>query len=170
MDDTTRPGPTATVTAKEAVALAALFAHATRFRVRGIQADGPRLGDQARDWAIALGPAGSLFLVGTPSTAGGHTLGPFFYRLIWISRVTIGPFFDNLPHAGGIGLSAVHSKIAIALVLDGVSPRDIHAAFVRQPTAPTFLSTVLGSRLDPESGIEAQTPLTGHVVYRSIAP
>ena len=56
------------------------------------------------------------------------------------------------------------------MVRDGVSPRDIHAAFVRQPTDPTFLFTVLGGRLDPNSPIEADILPTGRVVYRGTAP
>lgn len=78
-------------------------------RTRGISEHFLMLGDQIRDWSIALGPFSRLPLVGTPSTAGGNSFGPIFYWVLWLIRVAIGPFFDNLPHAGGIGLAAAQS-------------------------------------------------------------
>lgn len=45
------------------------------------------LADQIRDWRIALGAFRDLPLVGTPSTAGGVSLGPVYYWLLWLSRV-----------------------------------------------------------------------------------
>jgi hypothetical protein len=83
-------------------------------RTRGISEHFLMLGDQIRDWSIALGPFSRLPLVGTPSTAGGNSFGPVFYWVLWLIRVTLGPFFDNLPHAGGIGLAAMQS------IADGV--------------------------------------------------
>ncbi len=66
-------------------------------------------GDQVRDWAIALLPFHELPLTGPPSVAGGTALGPIFYWLLWLIRVTLGPWFDDLPHAGGIGLAGLQS-------------------------------------------------------------
>lgn len=66
-------------------------------------------GDQVRDWTIAMLPFSELPLTGPPSVAGGTALGPICYWLLWLIRVTIGPFFDHLPHAGGIGLAALQS-------------------------------------------------------------
>ena len=37
------------------------------------------------------------------------TLGPIYYWLVWLSRVTQGRFFDNLPHAGAIAQIVLHS-------------------------------------------------------------
>ena len=67
------------------------------------------LGEQTRDWAIALGGITELPLTGAPSTAGGRGLGPVYYWLLWIGRVTIGPFMDNLPHAGGVFVALLQS-------------------------------------------------------------
>ena len=72
-----------------AIAAAALY---TFFiRTRGITDHFLMLREQIRDWNIALGPLSSLPLVGTASTAGGHTFGPVFYWALWLIRVTIGP-------------------------------------------------------------------------------
>lgn len=67
------------------------------------------LGEQTRDWTIALGGLTDLPLVGAPSTAGGRGFGPAYYYLLWLGRVTIGPFMDNLPHAGGTTVALLQS-------------------------------------------------------------
>ena len=74
------------------------------------------LGDQIRDWGIALGPFSELPLVGPATHVGGYTIGPAFYWILWAIRVTVGPWFENLPHAGGIGQAIVQSA-ADALLL-----------------------------------------------------
>lgn len=71
--------------------------------------------DQMRDWLIAVGPLGDLPLVGTPSTAGGTSLGPAFYWALWLIAATVGPWFEDLPHAGGVGLSALQSMADVLL-------------------------------------------------------
>jgi hypothetical protein len=78
-------------------------------RTRGISEHFLMLGDQIRDWSIALGPFWRLPLVGPPSNAGGNSFGPIFYWVLWLIRVVVGPLVDNLPHAGGIGLAAAQS-------------------------------------------------------------
>jgi len=80
------------------------------------------LGEQARDWTIALGGLTDLPLAGAPSTAGGRGFGPAYYWLLWIGRVTIGPFLDNLPHAGGITVALLQS-IADTWLLVALSRR-----------------------------------------------
>ena len=55
------------------------------------------------------GPTGELPLTGPPSLAGGRTLGPVFYWLFWLGRVIVGPFTDNLPHAGGIVVATLQT-------------------------------------------------------------
>ena len=77
------------------------------------------LGDQIRDWAIALGPFSQLPLVGPATHVSGYTVGPAFYWILWAIRVIVGPWFDNLPHAGGIGQAVVQSG-ADALLLTGI--------------------------------------------------
>ena len=78
-------------------------------RVHGITNHFLMLGDQIRDWSIALGPFSALPLVGPPRVDGGYSWGPIFYWVLWLIRVTIGPFVHNLPHAGGLGLAAAQS-------------------------------------------------------------
>ena len=61
--------------------------------------------DQIRDWRLALGPFSALPLVGTSSTAGGASLGPIYYWVLWLSRVVLGPLLHNQPHAGAYGIA-----------------------------------------------------------------
>ena len=82
------------------------------------------LGDQVRDWDWAMKPFRELPRVGTPTSQGGYCLGPIFYWTLWLIRITVGPFYDNLPHAGGIGLAAIHS-IADAILLLAILKRGI---------------------------------------------
>src|ERR1044071_6416546 len=82
------------------------------------------LGDQVRDWNWALKPFRELPRVGTPTSKGGYCLGPIFYWTLWFIRVTIGRFYENLPHAGGIGLAAIHS-IADGILLLAILRRGI---------------------------------------------
>jgi len=82
------------------------------------------LGDQVRDWNWALRPFRELPRVGTPTSKGGYCLGPIFYWTLWFIRVAIGRFYENLPHAGGIGLAAIHS-IADGILLLAILKRGI---------------------------------------------
>jgi hypothetical protein len=88
---------------------AATFALTLYLRVRGISTHFWMLWDQIRDWAIALGPFSDLPLVGPPTHFRGYTIGPAFYWILWAIRVTVGPWFENLPHAGGIGQAVLQS-------------------------------------------------------------
>jgi len=85
-------------------------------RIHGISDHFWLLGDQIRDWGIALRPFSDLPLVGPPTHVGGYTIGPAFYWILWMLRVLFGPWFDNLPHAGGIG-QALLASAADALLL-----------------------------------------------------
>ncbi len=82
------------------------------------------LGDQVRDWNWAMKSFSELPRVGTPTSQGGYCLGPIFYWTLWFIRITIGPFYENLPHAGGIGLAAIHS-IADGILLLAILKRGI---------------------------------------------
>ena len=97
----------------------ALFAFALAIRIRGIDAHFWLLGDQIRDWGIALRPFHELPLVGPATHVGGYTIGPAYYWIMWAIRVVAGPWFDNLPHAGGIGQAVLESG-ADALLLTAV--------------------------------------------------
>lgn len=94
-----------------------LFVALTWARTAGISENFWLLGEQIRDWSVALGPWHDLPLSGTPSTVGGRSLGPVYYWLLWVIRVTVGPFFDNLPHAGGVGLSMFQAGADVALFI-----------------------------------------------------
>ena len=86
-------------------------------RVSGVSQHFWLLGDQIRDWGIALGPIDSLPLVGPPSHVGGYSIGPAFYWILWTIRVVVGPWFQNLPHAGGIGQALLQSGVDALFVM-----------------------------------------------------
>lgn len=92
-----------------AVIGAVFFAYVLWIRIYDISTTFLMLGEQTRDWAVALGGLTELPLTGAPSTAGGRGLGPIYYWWLWIGRVTIGPFMDNLPHAGGVAVALLQS-------------------------------------------------------------
>lgn len=92
------------------------FALTLALRIHGIDRHFWMLRDQIRDWTIALGPFSALPLVGPATHVGGYTIGPAFYWILWLIRVLVGPWFDNLPHGGGIGQAMVQSA-ADALLL-----------------------------------------------------
>ena len=97
--------------------VAVVAAYTFWIRTRGVSDHFYLMGDQVRDWTIALGPFANLPLVGAPSNGGGNSFGPVYYWVLWASRVTIGPLVDNLPHAGGIGLAAAQSFADAVLCL-----------------------------------------------------
>jgi hypothetical protein len=96
--------------------LALVFVYLILIRTRGIADNFWLLGDQIRDWSVALGPWHDLPLSGVPSVAGGTTLGPVYYWTMWVIRHVFGPWTDMLPHAGGIGLSTVQSTADVLLL------------------------------------------------------
>ncbi|MEQ1731948.1 MAG: hypothetical protein ABL982_26545, partial [Vicinamibacterales bacterium] len=75
------------------------------------------LRDQYRDWEIVQGTFGSLPLLGPATHVGGYTVGPGFYWILWIIRVVLGPWFEYLPHAGGIGQAALQSAVDVLLLV-----------------------------------------------------
>jgi hypothetical protein len=106
---------TVSAVARAPVLLAA-FVIGLIIRIQGISRHFWLLGDQIRDWSIALRPVGELPLGGPPTDSA---IGPAFYWGLWIIRVTIGPWFDNLPHAAGIGQAMLQSS-SDALLLAAV--------------------------------------------------
>ena len=94
--------------ARAAVA-ATFFLYVLSIRVYDIADTFLMLGEQTRDWAIALGGITELPLTGAPSTAGGRGFGPVYYWLLWLGRNLVGPFTDFLPHAGGITVALLQS-------------------------------------------------------------
>ena len=87
----------------------AFFVYVLVIRTHDITSTFLMQGDQIRDWTIALGGWRELPLTGPPSVAGGRTLGPIYYWLLWLGRVILGPFTDNLPHAGGIVVAVLQT-------------------------------------------------------------
>jgi hypothetical protein len=92
------------------------------------------LGDQIRDWEIALGPFRRLPLIGPPTHVGGYTIGPAFYWILWLIRIMLGPWFHNLPHAGGIGQ---------ALLQSGADALLLFAVWHRTRSVPIALTTIV---------------------------
>ena len=86
-----------------------LFVYVFGIRIYDVSTTFLMLGEQTRDWTVALGGITDLPLTGAPSTAGGRGLGPVYYWLLWIGRITIGAFMDNLPHAGGVFVALLQS-------------------------------------------------------------
>src|SRR5688572_3267999 len=95
--------------ARTAVAIA-FFAYVLYIRVYDVADTFLMLGEQTRDWAIALGGITELPLTGAPSTAGGRGFGPVYYWILWLGRNLVGPFTDFLPHAGGVTVALLQSS------------------------------------------------------------
>ena len=92
------------------VAIAAVFfSYVLYIRIYDVADTFLMLGEQTRDWTIALGGITELPLTGAPSTAGGRGFGPVYYWLLWLGRNLVGPFTDFLPHAGGITVALLQS-------------------------------------------------------------
>ena len=113
-------------------------------RVWGIEQHFWMQTDQIRDWGIALGPFTHLPLIGPPTGVSGYTIGPAFYWILWGIRVVVGPWFHNLPHAGGVGQAVLDSG-ADALLLVAIWRRTRSfpiavATIVLVATAPFDLS------------------------------
>jgi hypothetical protein len=138
-----------------------VFLFTFAIRAWGISTRFQLLGDQIRDWEIALKPLTELPLVGPPTHVHGYTLGPAFYWILWAIRVTVGPWFQNLPHAGGIGQAVLQSAadalllVAIwrrlgsmwialaAVILEATAPFDVSlAAIVWNPLMGSMLAKV----------------------------
>lgn len=88
---------------------AAFLAYVVLIRTHDLANSFLMLGEQARDWTIALGSWRDLPLTGAPSTSGGRGLGPAYYWLLWLGRHLVGPFTHNLPHGGGIFIALLQS-------------------------------------------------------------
>lgn len=99
-----------------ALVFIATAAYLMTVRTWGISQTFFLLRDQIRDWRIALRPLAELPLTGTPSTAGGASLGPVYYWVLWLSRHLIGPFTDDLPHAGAIGIALLQTGADLLLL------------------------------------------------------
>src|SRR5512132_3741745 len=99
------------------VAVVLIFAFTLTIRVWGIGSHFWLLEDQIRDWEIALRPFRELPLVGPPTHVHGYTVGPAFYWILWGIRVILGPWFDNLPHCGGVGHAVLQSAADAVLLL-----------------------------------------------------
>lgn len=96
---------------------AVFFFYVSLIRMHDVAGTFLMLGEQTRDWTIALGSITELPLTGAPSTAGGRGFGPVYYWILWLGRQIIGPFTDNLPHAGGITVALVQSIADVWLLL-----------------------------------------------------
>jgi hypothetical protein len=91
------------------------FLYVVYIRTHGITEWFQLLGDQVLYWRMALGRFRDLPLAGPSSV--GTTLGPAFVWIVWGIRHLIGPWTDNLPHAGGIGISLLQSAADVFLLI-----------------------------------------------------
>lgn len=96
--------------------LATTFVVTCALRIWGVTTYSLVLRDQYRDWEIVQGTFGSLPLLGPATHVGGYTIGPGFYWILWLIRVVFGPWFEYLPHAGGIGQAALQSAVDVLLL------------------------------------------------------
>lgn len=96
--------------------LAATFVATVVLRIWDVTSYSLVLRDQYRDWEIVQGTFGSLPLLGPATHVGGYTIGPGFYWILWLIRVAFGPWFEHLPHAGGIGQAALQSAVDVLLL------------------------------------------------------
>ena len=96
--------------------LVALFAYLTFARVHESSTSFHLLRDQIRDWRIALGSFSALPLLGPQSTAGGSSLGPIYYWVLWTARCLVGPWTSNLPHAGAYGIALLQGGADLFLL------------------------------------------------------
>lgn len=97
--------------------LATTFLATFALRIWGVTTYSLVLRDQYRDWEIVQGSLGSLPLLGPATHVGGYTIGPGFYWILWLIRVVFGPWFEYLPHAGGIGQAALQSAVDVLLLV-----------------------------------------------------
>ena len=78
--------------------------------------------------------------MGPATHVGGYTIGPAYYWIMWAIRVIAGPWFDNLPHAGGYGQAVIESAadalLFVALARRLESPGVAFAAALVIVTAP----------------------------------
>lgn len=100
-----------------AVAAFLLFLGVLTLRVWGVSEHFWLLRDQTRDWAIVLSDFRDLPLVGPATHVDGYTIGPAFYWILWGLRHLFGPWFDDLPHAGGIGQAVLQTAVDAGLLL-----------------------------------------------------
>jgi hypothetical protein len=131
--------------ARAALALAFLC-YVAWGRTDGITSSFLLLGEQIRDWNLALGSWRDLPLTGTPSGAGGRGWGPSYFWVLWLGRHIVGPFTGNLPHAGGITISLLQAAADTWLLV----------ALTRRVTLPLALAAALIIATQPfEVGLSA---------------
>ncbi len=118
---------------RRVVALA-FFAYVAWARTDGIASSFLLLGEQIRDWNLALGSWRDLPLTGTPSGAGGRGWGPAYFWVLWIGRHLVGPFAGNLPHAGGLTIAILQAIadtwLLVALMRRIPTPLAVAAALI----------------------------------------
>lgn len=80
----------------------AVCAYLIAFRIHDLDQNFPLLGEQIRDWSIALRPFYDLPRIGPRSINSGLDIGPVYYWCLWAFRVLSQPLLGILPHVGGI--------------------------------------------------------------------
>ncbi|MDR1988781.1 MAG: hypothetical protein LBQ09_00960 [Acidobacteriaceae bacterium] len=105
------------MTWRETIMVAIVFVSLVTLRAWGVSTHFWLLGDQILLWGMALKPFSELPLIGSPTHLHGYEIGPAFWWILWATRVVIGPWVSNLPHAGGIGQAVLRSAADSVLCL-----------------------------------------------------
>ena len=144
---------------------AAMFVGLTLLRTDGITSSLWLFDDQIRYWETALLPLWDQPLVGPRTHVGGYALGPAFYWVLWLIRVTLGPWVDNLPHAGAIGqvllASAADTLLLVAVWRRTTSVWLAMATVLLLATAPydLALSSTIWNPIMAAIAVKAATAL-----------
>jgi len=92
-----------------------LFAYPFWLRVHGIAQDFFMMKDQVDAWNLVQVPFTGLPVTGGARTDGGYHPGAAFYWYLWLARVLVGRWFDNLPHTAGLAVSLLDAASFAAL-------------------------------------------------------
>src|SRR4051812_13814708 len=85
----------ATMSLRRLAVVTLAFTCALAIRVSGITRHFWLVGDQIRDWSVALGPLTQLPSAAPSTHFGAYTIGPLFYWALWFIRATVGPWVEN---------------------------------------------------------------------------
>jgi len=117
-----------------------LFAYPFWSRSHQIARDFFLMKDQIDAWNLVQVPFRELPVTGGAKTGGGYHPGPAFYWYLWLARVLVGPWFDNLPHTAGFAVSLLDTTsfavLGYALWQSGVSLVAVLAVGMIAATVP----------------------------------
>ena len=92
-----------------------LFAYPFWLRVHGIARDFFMMKDQVDAWNLVQVPFTGLPVTGGARTDGGYHPGAAFYWYLWLARMLVGRWFDDLPHTAGLAVSLLDAASFAAI-------------------------------------------------------